>query len=315
MEISNRDAASRDRHLAFYWWVAQRWWRTILIYTLIAPVITAIASATLITRAYRAQADIKPAPNQNGLNDAGTLQHLVGAFGQNTAEQAKEYIAIMQSFAFSKWVMRRDPVVASMLFSAREAARLKSHSKADSEWMAYRKISHSLTCYYDSSAGLLRLRYVAADPKTAEQMLTILLNDLIADVRDRDIAGYSAQIKSLQAQADRSSDQLLREDLYGIIAKRIEQLSTADASALVAFRIIETPYVLPKAYKPQPLLYAAATAAAMPLLLFAMIVLVERSRAFIFEQSEVPSVVTNGLDRSDSVLIATGSRPVRGGPG
>lgn len=304
METSNRAARPRDQQLAFYWQVARRWWRTIALYTLIAPVVTAIASAALITRAYRAQADIKPVPNQNNLNETSALQHLAGAFGQNTAEQAKEYIAIMESFAFAKWVMRHDPVVSSMLFSASEAARLKSRPRADSEWMAYRKISRNLTCYYDSSAGLLRLRYVANDRQIAQQMLTILLNDLIADVRDRDIAGYSAQIKSLEAQVDRSSDELLRADLYGIIAKRVEQLSTADASALVAFRIIETPYVPPKAYKPQPLLYATATAAATPLVLLALIVLIERSRAFILEQSGDQTVTTNGLDHSESALTA-----------
>jgi hypothetical protein len=307
METSINSTGNRAQYSAFYWQVALRWWRTIAVYTLIAPVITAVASATLMTRAYRAQADIKPVPNQNNLNDLSAIQHLASGFAQNTAEQAKEYIAIMQSFAFAKWVMRHDPAVSSMLFSAAEATRLKSRPAADSEWMAYNKIARNLTCYYDSSAGLLRLRYVANDRQIAVQMLTILLNDLIADVRDRDIAGYAAQIKSLQAQADRSSDQLLREDLYGIIAKRIEQLSTADASALVAFRIIETPYVPPKAYKPQPLVYAAATAAATPLALFALIVLMERSRVFIREQSGEQIVMTNGLDRSRSALGPTGA--------
>jgi Chain length determinant protein len=298
--------SSDDERMAFYWRMLRRWWLTIVMCTFIAPVITAVVSAMLITRAYRAQADIKPVPNQNNLNEMNVLQHLSGGLGQNTAEQAKEYIAIMQSFAFAKWVMRHDPIVASMLFSGAETARLKTRPQADSDWMAYGKISRALTCYYDSTAGLLRLRYVANDRDTAQGMLTILLDDLIADVRDRDIAGYSAQIKSLEAQADRTSDQFLREDLYGIIAKRIEQLSTADASALVAFRIIETPYVPPKAYKPQPLLYAAATAAAMPLVLFALIVFVERARAFIRDQSEAQSVIPNGLDHSDSALKVSG---------
>jgi uncharacterized protein involved in exopolysaccharide biosynthesis len=295
---------SGDERLAFYWRVLQRWWWTILVCTLIAPVITAVVSATLVTRSYRAEAAIKPLPSQNSLSERTVFQNLSSALGQNVAEQAKEYVSILQSFTFAKWVVRHDPVVYSMLFSRAEGARLQSRPTAEAEWKAYKRISRNLTCYYDNTGGLLRLRYVADDRETAEKVLTILVNDLIADVRDRDIASYSAQIKSLEAHANRTSDELLRADLYEIIARRMEQLSTAEASALTAFRTIEAPYVPREPYKPRPLLYAAATAATMPIVLFTLIVMLERSRAFIREQSVERTLLSNGLDQTDSALKA-----------
>lgn len=294
----NYQRSAEDR-VAFYWRLLQQWWPTILACTLIAPVLTAVVSATLVPWSYCAEAAIKPLPTQDNLSQMTIFQRLPGALGQGGAEQAKEYVSILQSFTFTKWVVRHDPVVYSMLFSPAENVPLQSGPKAEAEWKAYKRISRKLTCYYDNSGGVLRLRYVAGDRVTAEKMLTILVNDLIADVRDRDIATYTAQIKSLQEHANRTSDELLRVDLYGIIAKRMEQLTTAEASALTTFRIIEVPYVPLEPYRPRPLLYAAATAAATPILGFALIVLFERSRAFIREQSAEGSLQSNGLDHID----------------
>ena len=288
--------------LAFYGDVLRRWWRPIALCTLIAPILTAVVSATMMPYRYRAQADIKPAQSQTEVNTLAVIQDLSGMLGPNPSDQAKEYIAVMKSFNFARQVMRHDPVVSTLLFSAAEQARLQKRPRLLSDWRAYREIGRNLTCYYDASAGLLRLRYVAGDRQTAQRMLTILLDDLIADFRDRDMAGYSAQIKSLQAQADRTSDQLLRANLYQIIARRMEQLATAEASALVAFRVIETPYVPPEAYRPQPLLYAAVAAAVIPLVLFAIAIAVERSRALLDGLPNARAAGSNGLDRSPSAL-------------
>jgi hypothetical protein len=215
---------------------------------------------------------------------------------------------MLQSFTFAKWVVRHNPAVYSMLFSPAQRARLQSRPRAEAEWTAYQRISRNLTCYYDNTGGVLRLRYVADDRETAEKMLTILVDDLIADVRDRDIATYTAQIKSLQDHANRTSDELLRADIYEIIAKRMEQLTTAEASALTTFRTIEEPYVPGEPYQPRPFLYAGVTAATMPIALFTLIVLFERSRVFIREQSAERMPLSNGLDQTDSALQAPDSR-------
>ncbi len=293
-----------DERLAYYWRVAQQWWRTILVCTLGGPVITALVSATLMPRSFCAEAAIKPLSTQTNLTEIAVFQRLSSALGQTIADQAKEYVSILQSFTFAKWVVNHNPAVYSMLFSAAEAARLRSHPGAEAEWQAYERISRNLTSYYDNTAGLLRMRYVAGDRATAGKMLTILVDDLIADVRDREIASYSAQIKSLQEHANHTSDELLRADLYEIIAKRMEQLTTAEASALTTFRIIEAPYVPRDPYQPRPLLYAAVTAAVMPIILFVLIVLFERSRDFIREQSTELMPLSNGLDRTESALNA-----------
>jgi uncharacterized protein involved in exopolysaccharide biosynthesis len=295
-------SAGVDAHLAFYWNVLRRSWRMIAAGTVVAPILTAVVSATMMTYRYRALADIKPAPTQTEMNPMSVIQDLSGVLGPSPSDQAKEYIAVIRSFTFARQVMRHDPVVSTLLFSAAEQAHLQKLPKAASEWLAYRKITRNLSCYYDASAGLLRLRYVADDRDTAQRILTILLDDLISDFRDRDVAGYTAQIKSLQAQADRTSDELLRSNIYQIIAKRMEQLSTAEASALMAFRVIETPYVPPEPYRPQPLLYAAVTAAVMPFALFTMVIVIERSRAFLHRLPVETASMLNGWDRSPSAL-------------
>ncbi len=294
---------SGDRHyLAFHWRLVQQWWRTIVVCSLVATAITLAVSATLIPQSFCAEAAIKPLPTQNNLTEITMFQHLSSALGQNIAEQAKEYVSMLQSFTFAKWVMRHNPVVYAMLFTPAELVRLRSRPAAEVEWKAYERVSRNLTSYYDNSGGVLRLRYVAGDRETALKMLTILVDDLIANVRDRDIATYSAQIKSLQDHANRTSDELLRADIYEIIAKRMEQLTTAEASALTTFRSIEEPYVPAEPYQPRPFLYAGVTGVVTPILLFAFIVLFERSRTFIREQSADRMPLSNGLDRTDSAL-------------
>ena len=291
--------------LAFYWHLLEEWWRVIVVCTVAAPIITALV-CLLIPKSYRAEADIKPLPSQNTANEGNNiLQQLYGGMGQTAADQSKEYIATMSSFSFTRLVLRHDPIAYAMLFSKADAARFASHPTIDSDWRAHLAIERNFSCYFDQTAGLLRLRYVAHNPRNAQRMLSILLSDLIASVRERDIAGYSAQIKSLEARANQTSDQFLRADLYEIIAKRIEQLSTADASALVAFRMIEAPFVPPQVYEPQLLRYAAASFAIVPIVMFAMLVILERSREFIREHSTVDEAShSNGLDKSRSALTA-----------
>ncbi len=296
-----RESGGDDR-LAFYWRILQQRWRTIVRCTLLAPIITLLVSVTLVPRSYRAEAAVKPMPTESSFNEMSMFQHLSSALGQNVADAAKEYVSILESFTFAKWVMRHDPVVYSMLFSPAEGARLLSGPRAKAEWKVYKKISHRLTCYFDNNGGVLRLRYVASDRETAERMLTIIVNDLIADVRDRDIATYTAQIKSLQDHANHTSDELLRADLYEIIAKRMEQLTTAEASALTTFRIIEAPYVPIDPYQPMPLLYSAVAAGAMPILLFTLLVVIERARVFLLTHADESSPMPNGLDHTGSAL-------------
>jgi hypothetical protein len=312
---SSEDSRAGDQRIAFYWRLAQRWWWTIVVCTALAPIITLTVSLTLIPWSFCAEAAIKPLPAQSGLTDLSMFQHLQTALGQNIAEQAKEYVSILQSFTFAKLVLGHDPAVYGMLFAPGEATRLRSASKAAREWKAYEKISRQLTCYYDNTGGVLRLRYVAHDRETAETMLTIVVNDLIADVRDRDIASYTAQIKSLQDHANHTSDELLRSDIYEIIAKRMEQLTTAEASALTTFRIIEEPYVPLDPYVPRPFLYGLVSAAVTPFVLFGLIVMCEKTRTFVREQSAARTPLSNGFDKSASALKAPADSQDRIDPG
>ncbi len=312
--IAMPHADAEPHYLAFHWRLLQQWWRSIMICSAAAALLTLGVSATLIPQSFCAEASIKPLPTQSNLTEITMFQHLSSALGQNIADQAKEYVAMLQSFTFAKWVVQHNPAVYPMLFSPVELADLRARSPADVEWKAYQRISRRLTSYYDNSGGMLRLRYVAGDRDTALKMLTIVVDDLIANVRDRDIANYSAQIKSLQDHANRTSDELLRADIYEIIAKRMEQLTTAEASALTTFRIIEEPFVPREPYQPRPLLYAGVTIAAMPILLFAFLVAFERSRTFIREQSAASMPRANGLDRSDSALQAAAAPERPTGP-
>ncbi len=300
--MSSEDSPAGDDRIEFYWRLALRWWRTILVCTAIAPIITLMVSSTLVPWSFCAEAAIKPLPTQSNLTNMSMFENLQTALGQNIAEQAKEYVSILQSFTFAKLMLGHNPAVYAMIFTPAEAARLRSASKVEREWKAYENISRRLTCYYDNTGGVLRLRYVSHDRETAETMLTIVVNDLIADVRDRDIATYTAQIKSLQDHANHTSDELLRSDIYEIIAKRMEQLTTAEASALTTFRIIETPYVPLDPYVPRPFLYGLVSAAVMPFVLFGLIVVYEKTASFVREQSAARMRSSNGFDKSASAL-------------
>ena len=96
----------------------------------------------------------------------------------------------------------------------------------------------------------------------------------------------------------------MRADIYEIIAKRMEQLTTAEASALTTFRIIEEPYVPAEPYQPRPFFYAGVTAVTTPILFFGFIILFERSRNFIREQAADRKPLANGLDHTESALKA-----------
>jgi len=207
------------------------------------------------TKVYRAKAVVTPvAPSQSwagtsgvapGENFGAGMGALLGfgAEGDN-ALTSQRYIAIMHSYAFTTELVKRYQLRAKLLKDSGEKPPKVS------DWQLYRKLGGSFQTDYDYKSGNMTLYFFDPDPRSAKQMLGYYLENLRDKLRNAEIRTAAGAATSLQDEIDKTSDALLRNQLYELMARQIQRAKIAQVQADFAFKVVEPPVVPDHYYSP-----------------------------------------------------------------
>jgi hypothetical protein len=255
-EASARVASASDRLVEIepgpplYAVLLGRWWRAIAVTTLVVAAVVGLVSEFILPKWYQAVAVIKPVPESavesrvEGGAEAlgGDLSALVGIQGDADAV-AEEYMTVLRSFAFNVAVAERHGLVKALLKGTKlQNADVNSRQV---KWAVYYILKDRLALDYSLQTGNLTLYYEDPDPATAQRVLGYYLSDLRDRLRQRAIRDARAAVSSLEAEAKNSSDPLLAQNLYTLIARQVEREKLAQVQADFAFKVLEpavTPY-------------------------------------------------------------------------
>lgn len=244
--------------------------RMLVCVTSSAVAIVFVITFFIMTPKYQAQAIIRPINNQG---PGGALSNLfgsaLGAFsgsgggsgpglsslfsslgGSAGNHDPQELIAIMQSFAFTNSLIA-DNHLESKIIKKHGALRVwLIGAPHPSRWRLYKIMSRKFDCDYSMRTGNLSVTFVDTDPKLARFTLEQYVDRLRDQLRNEDVRDARAAVDSLKEETERSTDPLLRDALYEIIAEELRQQKIAQLDADFAFEVIEPPVTPDEPYSP-----------------------------------------------------------------
>jgi hypothetical protein len=218
-------------------------WQRLAIVTILATVAAFAISKYQLTRWYQAIAIIKPmTPQQTaghlqgllGGGNLGMLSDFVGS--QYNSDAAQEYITILTSFSFVTATVERHHLQSEIL--PREMSRRSLDAR---QWRMYRIILTRLRCDYSVKNSSMTLRFEDPSRERARRILGYEIDDLRERLRSRETRNAADAVDSLNQQIPRTSDSLLKQEIYDLIATQIQREKLAEVEADFAFIVLQPP--------------------------------------------------------------------------
>ncbi|MHB8381108.1 MAG: Wzz/FepE/Etk N-terminal domain-containing protein [Candidatus Binataceae bacterium] len=263
-------------------------WRMIAVATLSATLLSLVVTMIVMPKTYRAISILRPQPKaamQNRLAGllggfGGTIGGAAGLLGGGPGSpEAQEYMTILNSFAFSIAMVDRHGL-GKRFFRGGETPLINAFGDSDPRWRAYHRLQRRFSCDYSLKTGNITLYYQARSAAGAERMLGYYVDDLREKLRGRAVREATSAVDSMRAEARITSDSLLQQQLYELIAKQMQQLKLAQVQADFAFTVLEPPIASDKAYKPMVAL-DAFLAAVLALIVSCLLAIAKASPAQI----------------------------------
>jgi hypothetical protein len=241
-----------------YWSLYVRHWKIIAPLALAAMVAVAAWGKVFATVYYQAMATITPVPpsdfdtgNNTGLSSmlggggsgGGGFASLLSGGSDNTMI-SQNYISIMNSFDFTMNLVKRYHLLTRLI------AKTGDDPAAMTPWNVYQRINGSFGTDYDYKSGNLTLTFISSDPSLARQVLGYYLQALQDKLRSAEVQEAAVAIESLKEEISNTSDTLLQQQLYQLMAYQIQREKLAQMQADFAFKVIEPPFVPGHKYSP-----------------------------------------------------------------
>jgi hypothetical protein len=280
-----------------YWLLLKPRLRRIFFATSIAVALTGVATKTIFSQWYQAQAVLRPAsqvapisPLQTLVNTnllSQSLSAISSATGLNEIpSDAAQFMAVLSSYEFTSALISRYKLgpmldqtgllgtVIKPLYTLRDWVKslFSAQGGNDQMWYWYQKMSKRFDQDYDSQQGNLTLRFEDRDPNVATQVLGFYLSDLRQQLRQETIRSTASVIASLTNEMGKTSDPLVEQQLAGLIGQEIEQEKEAEAESDFAFTVVDRPFVSADVYSPNTLLDCAIVLVLVPVAMVGWIV-------------------------------------------
>jgi len=237
-------------------------WRLMAVTILLTLVTTFVVTKFVMMPWYRAEVIIRPVGENtvleettgmlSGIGGASSLGGLAtGILGNSSTTGDGEYMPTLVSFAFTNALVKKHQLMDHLLAEERTSL---TNLKEDPDWVVYRILKRRFECHFTGSTGNLTLYYLDRNRTEAVRILGFYVNDLREMLRSRQVRDTTAAIASLQEEAKQSSDALIRDQLYELIARQIQRQKMAQVQADFAFIEIDPPTSPDRPYKPAVLL-------------------------------------------------------------
>jgi hypothetical protein len=280
---TEKDSSALDADLNFshleYWLLLKKYWRRVMLISSIATLIAFAMTSFVMTKYYRAFAIIRPVGEHAEL---GNLERNLPGFVDLTAgmsfspfsaesERAQEYMAVLGSYDFSTNLIQSHHL--EQWVNAEAGSVLFHNTKPVSDWDRYNLLKNRFENKYDLVTGSLELSFIDRNPETAKQMLRFYLDGLREKLRQEDIAAAKVAVASLTAETRGSGDPFLTSQLSELISRQVQREKLAEVEAEFAFKVIDSPVVPNRPYRPNPLVDSAAVGVAVFILMLSWILI------------------------------------------
>ena len=219
----------------FYWRSLWRW-RLWLVVLMLSGAALGIGAARLRTPTYRAGTVLRPISAPEMVSQFSFAGSLLGMGGKSEAD-AYRYISIITSHQF--------------LFRLIDEHRLTESSELAGNgwlgprrldrWGAYRVLKSAMEVQFDRRQGNIVIDLRLRNRRLAESLLGWMIGDLREQLRKGVLDECEASNRSLEDQARRTPDDIVRQQIYQQIAYDLQRVALAKVQADFAFSVIDPP--------------------------------------------------------------------------
>lgn len=223
--------------------------------------VAAVGISLSMTNVYRSEATISARQQEQSSSRAltGALGGLGGIvaseFGLGGGSDADIIEVLAKSRRLVELIVEKHdllPVLFKEKWDSQRSAWLESAGPTIQD--AYRLISNSLLkVSRDRKTDVITLSIEHEEPEFARQMVTYYINELSEQLRAKVLKDAQENMRFLNEQLERTSDPLLREKIYNMLAKEIEKDTFARAQTYYGFYVLDPPIApdLDKKAKPK----------------------------------------------------------------
>lgn len=197
---------------------------------------------------YRSEAIIAPTAQekgQGGLAFAGGLGAMI-AFeaGLSVSGSIEHFNVVLKSRELTQSIIQKHKLMP-VLFE-------KSWDEKNKRWTveespvfddAYKKIHALLKINPDKKHNILKLSFEMEDPRTARAILNHYITGLSEFLRNQSLEEAKAQQEHLSQQLATTTDPLLKNKIYELIARQMEKETLMRIQKHFSFSVIDPPYV------------------------------------------------------------------------
>ena len=220
--------------------------------------------ALTLDNIYRSEATIIPRAEEktampSALSALGGLGGIAGemlGLGGGGSLDKFETVLNSRTFATKIYEKHKDKILPGLYEDAWDAESKKWHAdveKPPTTQDITKAISEMLVINSDKKTSILTVQVEHTDPEYAKKMVDYYLKELSDSLRQETLRDATENQKFLNEQIEQTSDVLLREKIYTLLAKEIEKQTFARAQNPYSFQILDPPIIpdLDKKVKPK----------------------------------------------------------------
>jgi uncharacterized protein involved in exopolysaccharide biosynthesis len=255
--MNNENFHEDEINLLDYWRVIWKWKILIVIIILISTISTAVHSLN-VKDIYQAKAVITPAGGKSGGSSglSSLMQQFGGLPGISLpgSASATEIINLLNSNLFKKKVIKKHnlfPVIFNEQWDI-EKKEWKKTSKGSepSMWDGLRALGGMVNVKNNSKDNTIIISVEHYDPEIATKIANIFLTTLNEHMSNESKKTAESNKKYLEEQLKNTSDPLIKQKIYNLIAQQIETAMMSGVKENFAFKVIDPPMVPDRKIKP-----------------------------------------------------------------
>jgi uncharacterized protein involved in exopolysaccharide biosynthesis len=218
--------------------------------------ILAVVYSLKATNLYRSECTISPNVQEKGAGGLAALGGL-GAMvaseaGLNTAGSLDQFEVVIKSRVLATTIITQHNLMPILYAKSWDAENKRWKVKKPPTLQdAYLILQRILQVTPDKKKNIMKLSLEFKDPRLAQQILNYFVVDLSEFLRRQTLDEAAAQQAQLYQQLTKTSDPLLKNKLYDLIAKQIEKETLAKVQKYYSFNVIDPAYVPEKKFSPR----------------------------------------------------------------
>lgn len=217
--------------------------------------IAAVVISLLMTNIYRSECTIAPTGQEKG---AGGLAAL-GGFGAMIASEAgigaagsiEQFDVVLKSRELTNVIVRQYNLLPFLFENSWDAENKRWKKKPPKLEDIHKAIQNLLKVAPDKKQNILKVTFESKDPKMAQTILNYYIVGLSEFLRQQVLEDSAAQQKLLYQQLAQTTDPLLKNKLYDLIARQIEKEALARVQKYFSFNVIDPAYLPEVKFKPK----------------------------------------------------------------